>query len=554
MKKNLIKILTFLTIVWLSWTLIKYTSQTFAQSGTIDLTSIINTWCIEFTTPDWTVQKCDDVVIHYADEVYPVKKRQKTWGMNNFTDEEITVSIWEYILYKVDFVNLWDENIVGTVKDYLPNCITFITGSVHGDWISNAVFEHNSNNTQVRFRWISLHPGRSWYMLVTGQVSNSQNCQNVTEYTNTWSFKSTNPSGSELFDSVVAIRGDEWNPKLKIEKELLTTWILWAWDTVAYKITARNTWSWTARNVVIYDELPIPIEYVSSSITIPDYSFGTGTTWSTTYIEYSGFDLNQNWIVIVYLTWRIKDSFVFGDNLKNCATISSSNTTGDISCVEPNPNLSIVKELLTTWDLSSWDTVAYKITARNTWLSTALDIRIYDELPIQMAYQTSSIVGINNYRFGTGTTWWTIYIEYSGFDLIPNWTVIIYLTWKVKNWYSFDEENCVTIYSSNEAMDESCVRPNPYTPPASGDIIIIKTVNKSYVQHWDTIIYTIKYYNKSNTTLKNYTITDLWPAELTFRQASPHEDSRSWNMIIRDTLNPLPAHQTGTITITADVQ
>ena len=160
--------------------------------------------------------------------------------------------------------------------------------------------------------------------------------------------------------------------------------------------------------------------------------------------------------------------------------------------------------------------------------------------------------------FKTGLTGNTTYILYTGINLAANWwRATIYLTWKVKPWYEFDEntENCATISWEGIPETGDCVSPTPPPPITSGDIVITKSVNKYYVQQWDTVIYTIKYHNKSDRPLYDYKIIDNRPSELIFNGATPQETSSGANTITwLSPEYPLYPHSTGTITITGTVR
>jgi len=156
------------------------------------------------------------------------------------------------------------------------------------------------------------------------------------------------------------------------------------------------------------------------------------------------------------LTWKVKDWYTF-DTLTNCATVSWSNIQPQVSwsniqphehCVTTTPPaapyLNIDKKLLTTWDMTAGSTVAYKITLTNTWNAVAHNAYILDILPNAIQYQTSSIQNIINYSFEEWTTWNNeYYIQYYDFDLAPDQSAIVYLTWVLKEWFHFEETtNC----------------------------------------------------------------------------------------------------------------
>jgi uncharacterized repeat protein (TIGR01451 family) len=149
------------------------------------------------------------------------------------------------------------------------------------------------------------------------------------------------------------------------------------------------------------------------------------------------------------------------------------------------PNLTIEKEQTSTWSLTPWSLVAYKITVRNIGSWVATGVSIYDVLPRELQYMTSSIsiIPSSTYQFTTGTVqiWGypRTYLRYFNITLNANWTATVYLTWKVKNWFTFDTlTNCATVSWSNIAPHEDCVTT---TPPTAPHLII----NKELITAWD---------------------------------------------------------------------
>ena len=394
MKKRLIKIFTLLTIIWIFWVLFRFTSETFAQKNVIDLSSIINTWCIEFTTSDGTVRKCDDVEIYYADHIYPVKKWQKTWGMSDFTDQEINVSIWEYILYKIDFVNLWDEIIRNAqVKDYLPNCVDFITWSIHG--VTGATFDSSRSYTRVLFKNFKLDPGQSWYMLITGQINGSGSCINTMSYLNTWSFKSIRPNWTELFSTVIASR-DGWSTSSKVSftKDWNKSQMYPGETWLTFTLTVINEWPNPISNIAIHDVWPDNGNCILYSWR--EWQNLRKDEGSYKWVYKNGWDLLQweriilkiyaniaddpacvwsyiNTWKLVYGWWELYDDYQFN-------VITGWPTSGDITISK-----TVNKHYVQHWDLIEY-TIIYKNTSRT---QTLYDYKIVDTWPSELIFSGS---------------------------------------------------------------------------------------------------------------------------------------------------------------------
>ena len=329
------------------------------------------------------------------------------------------------------------------------------------------------------------------------------------------------------------------HPQLTIEKEQISTWSMAPWSLVTYKITVRNIWSWTATGVSIYDALPRELQYMTSSISIvpnSTYQFTTGTVqiwgYSRTYIRYFNITLNANWTATVYLTWKVKDWFTF-DTLTNCATVSWSNIQPHEDCVTTTPptpqlpNLTIEKEQISTWNMTAWSLVTYKITVRNIWSWTATGVSIYDALPRELQYMTSSIAIVPNstYQFTTGIVqiwgYSRTYIRYFNITLNANWTATVYLTWKVKDWFTFDTlTNCATVSWSNIQPHEDCVITTPPTPQLPHLTILKELLSAWDMTAWSTVVYKITLTNDWNATYHNAYILDILPNAIQYQTSS----------------------------------
>lgn len=224
MKKNFMKYSILIWAWMLLWVVASNIWNVFGAqypNDPIEAEKIENTACIEYTTPSWTGVKCDDVVVtlktwNAQQHEYFIKKRQKTWGMTNFTTSQITVQSWEYIQYKVDFGSItWSCNN-WTIKDILPSCVRYVSSEIHG---VTGLLSFSTGNGYIQYTDFRLNSGASWYILVTWQIiENTTGCKNVKQDVNTWAFKCNSTASEWIYSGVVAIR---------------TWWGWWGW------------WSWS---------------------------------------------------------------------------------------------------------------------------------------------------------------------------------------------------------------------------------------------------------------------------------------------------------------------
>ena len=212
MKKNFMKYSILIWAWMILWVVASNIWNVFGAqdpNDPIEAEKIVNTACIEYTTPSWTGVKCDNAVVmlktwNAQQHEYFIKKRQKTWGMASFTASQITVQSWEYIQYKVDFGSITWTCKKGTIKDQLPSCVRYVSSSI--EWVVVTQQWVATGEHFVQYSWFRLNSGASWYILVTGQIIGNDGCENTTRYVNTWSFKCWDPSSSWMHSSVIAIR------------------------------------------------------------------------------------------------------------------------------------------------------------------------------------------------------------------------------------------------------------------------------------------------------------------------------------------------------------
>ena len=357
-------------------------------------------------------------------------KQQKTWGMANFTSNQINVEIWETITYKVNFGNSWTVAATWEVRDILPPCTNYLTSSIvlpNGVTYNWPITWPYWSQYMVKYKDFLLQPGQGWYMLIQAQIrwtgtDWTTSCSNVRTYVNTWYFKFV--WGNTLNSQVVAVRPEApGQPHLTILKELLTAWDMTAWSTVVYKITLTNDWNATYNNAYILDILPSAIQYQTSSIqNITNYLFEEWTTWNNEYfIRYYNFNLNAGQSAIVYLTWILREWFNFNQTT-NCAF-----TSGDDSCVLfPLTPIPYVKKWQKVWNMDYtdeiiqvqlWDTIRYKVDFANLWNSSATG-QVKDVLPPCVKYVSSSIHWVEPYQWPIiGQQWVQDVVLYKNFPM-----------------------------------------------------------------------------------------------------------------------------------------
>jgi uncharacterized repeat protein (TIGR01451 family) len=97
--------------------------------------------------------------------------------------------------------------------------------------------------------------------------------------------------------------------------------------------------------------------------------------------------------------------------------------TATITVNNPQPILTINKTLINDIPYQVGDLVGWMISFANTGTGTAHNVILTDYLPVSLGYVSSHLYGVlPGYDFGTGMLGPNIYVEYSGFDLLPGQT------------------------------------------------------------------------------------------------------------------------------------
>ena len=463
-------------------------------------------------------------------------KQQKTWGMANFTTNQINVEIWDIITYKVNFWNSGTVAATWEVWDILPPCTNYLTSSIYlPAWTTYnwpTVWPVNAwNQTMVKYSNFRLNPGQGWYMLIQAQVRWTwmdwmTSCQNVHSYLNTWYFKFV--WWNTLSSQVIAIRPEiPQNPHLTINKELLTAWDMTAWSTVVYKITLTNDWNATYHNAYILDVLPNAIQYQTSSIqNVTNYLFEQWTTWNNEYyFKYYNFNLNAGQSAIVYLTWILKEWFAFSGTT-NCAF-----TSGDDSCVLfPSDPIPFIKKWQKVWNMSFTDeiiqvelgdTITYKVDFWNIWNRWAT-WQVWDVLPPCIKYVSSSIYLPNDISYSwphTGQQWVQDFVMYNNFYLSAWQTWYMLIEAEIKEswipWVNCSDTRSYLntwyfkfIWWQRLSSDVLAIREEAI----ASEVIFDKTGNKKIMHPWeDWLEFYITVTNKGPNPISDIYVDDIWP-------------------------------------------
>lgn len=312
-----------------------------------------------------------------------------------------------------------------------------------------------------------------------------------------------NNNGYACNESCQLVIAQPVQPELSIVKEQISTWSMEAGSLVAYRITVRNTWSWPATGVVIYDLLPAELQYMTSSISITPnstYLFATGTTQilgvSRTYLKYYNITLNANWTAIVYLTWKVKNWYTF-ETLTNCASVSWNNIQPEEDCVtvtSPTPTTCTIT--LSASQINLWESITV-----NYQISWSFIAPVYMEITWQLVQWNFPYPIYCNAQKSCQFTQWSTTI--AGTSIPGIWTYSLWISWYSVNW-DFD---CHAIFNVVEHTWH-------------GNVSIEKVLESVWpFSKWDQILYKIVAKNNWDATVID-SIWDIMPEAVTYLTSS----------------------------------
>ena len=183
----------------------------------------------------------------------------------------------------------------------------------------------------------------------------------------------------------------------------------------------------------------------------------------------------------------------------------------------------------------AWDYVSYKITLKNIWSAIAENAYIEDILPLAMSYVSSTIQWVSNYLFNQWIdTNGQDHFKYYNFDLNPNQTAIVYLTWQLRDGFSFNQlTNCAYTSGAND-----CVillwNPVPYIKKWQKVGNMNFTDQQINVQIWDQITYKVDFGN-SWTVAATWEVWDILPPCTDYVSSEihlPNGVSANWPTVI----------------------
>lgn len=357
----------------------------------------------------------------------------------------------------------------------------------------------------------------------------------------------------------------ELDPDVSIVKSVvgISTWYK-ANDIVTFKILYRNIWSGLARNVVIRDELPAWLTFVSAT---SNPGIGTPTvngqiiTWPTlaTLAQWA------QWEIIVQA--RVSQ-FNACSQYTNNAVIAASNepinlnynnsSNASVFTECGNPDVVTFKSVTAVYGTYlPWNTVEYTLTYQNVGAIAANGVVVTDTLPSFVNYvvnSAESTPSIWQPSINGQTLSWNIGTLQPG----QSGTIKIRVTIKstTPTCSSLIVRNDFTISATNEPASLLGNNPSFVTfPMQCVDLFSNKTVDKAVIWSGEILTYTITYGNAWDVAMPA-TVTDTLPAWIAYILNSATSNPNIWQPNINGqtltwNVGILPWGSTRTITIQA---
>jgi uncharacterized repeat protein (TIGR01451 family)/gliding motility-associated-like protein len=278
-------------------------------------------------------------------------------------------------------------------------------------------------------------------------------------------------------------------------------------ETVTYTVTVTNKGTTLVTNLVVKDDLPAGLTFVSATPgkgvwTTPNWTVGTLQPGEEGSIEIKAIvDLNQGGSVLTNTVSNTQDQF--DTNI----TLDDPTETITVTSLD----LAVVKKVNNARP-NEGETIRYTITVTNNGASNATNVSLVDKLPVGVTY-VSDIVSAGNYNNGSGL--WTIG------NLINGAVATLTIDAKVNTGtYDTTITNTTTAVKADQADSNAAnnIGSVAITPTAFIDLSLTKEVvgNVTNPTVGDIITFEVRVMNDGPTKATGVEVVDLIPSGYKF--------------------------------------
>ncbi len=425
------------------------------------------------------------------------------------TVNNITPGPGEAIVYTITVKNNGPDTATNVVvDDDLPNGLTYVSDN------SNGAYDRNSGNWNVG----NLANGATATLQITATVNPGTESTAIANFAEIIGVEQTDlNSSNNQSTALIAVRPAA---DLVVNKQVNNSTPN-PGDIITYTIIVTNNGPDPATNVVIADNFPAGITYVSDNSngaynrSNGNWNIGTLANGETASLEISvrvNEDISGTAIANIAQVFAVDQSDPNPSNNQNnqqSALVSVQNPTADPS----SANL-VVSKTVDNPNPNPGEAIAYTITVTNTGPNNATGIVLDDDLPAGLTYLFDNSGGAYNFANGN----WNVG------SLNDGETATLRINARVNPGTERTTiSNLVEIIAIDQTDSDitnnqstALIAVRPAADLVAADLVVSKQVNNSTPNPGDMIAYTIIVTNNGPDSATNVVIADNFPAGITY--------------------------------------
>ena len=408
------------------------------------------------------------------------------------------------VSYSITLSNLGINTATGVeIKDALPTGLSLVAGTVD----NGGVF--NSGDNTILWSGLTLDPGKTLVLNYKAVVNNPNGAAD--QYKNTATLESVNEIDADPTNDTDSVT---ITPSV-IADVVLTKEVSNAnpneGDLIVYTITVTNNSISEITNVVITDNLPAGLTYVSGIGTV---SIWTPPTWAVgTMLPGAVEELEL--VVSV-------DPGTSGQTLTNTITNTQDQTDQNITTDDDSATIVVSSsDLVTTKKVNKTlvvenETIWYTIHVENIGPDLATNVSLVDVLPAGVTYTSDN--GAGAYNPGNGV--WTVG------DIENGKSAELRIFVNVDPGTQGQKITNTTTAATGDQADPTTtgdILSADIVVDSETDVVVTKTANDNTPDEGGIVTYTIRVENKGLVDVTNLVITDQLPTGLTYVSENPSE-------------------------------
>jgi len=403
------------------------------------------------------------------------------------------------------------------LSEYLPNEVSFISATTD---------QGNCNDTGCLLG--TMDPMDVVTITIVGLIDPQTAPE--TELENLATVFSSIPDPSQNNNTDSCINQISSSAELVIEKISLVNEI--APDgLLVYQVSVVNKGPSVAKNVIVTDTLPSQVVYQNNTDSCVENQPGS-LSCSLGSIETG---VTEKFLITV----RVDSDVISGTMLENTVNLTSTTPlvpssvltdTDSTPVVEPEllpADLAINKNVTPSMAIAGQDIITYTLSITNYGPATAINAEVFDTLPTGLSF----IQAIASQGFCTGDVLCSIG------TMAPNQSELVTITAIVNSNVISGTviDNTAIIRSSHpDSNPDNNISEKPLDVIGEADIAIQKTNATNPVTAGEQLLYTLQITNYGPSDVQEVIVTDSLPAEVTYIQSTPPENSAPtpvvWNL------------------------